>query len=297
MDRVSVLMSTYNGERYLREQLDSILTQRDIELSIHIRDDGSTDNTVSIIKEYSKNHNNIYLVTGDNIGYKRSFMELVYSVGESDFYAFSDQDDVWDERKLIVMTDKLKRHVGIPALCYSEVTFLDEELHSIVGGHQKQGAPPTKMKNLFQTFSQGSAMVFNHELMKLVKMYRIKQDLSHDFWIPLLCNFLGVFVYVDEPYTKYRKHNDAVTVQDRKHYWKKLMDGFLKGEHVENPAMELIEGYGELLSAEDKELLNKISSYNKNVLSVVRNSSIGRNTIKGTVLLKLAFLTGRVNHF
>ena len=94
-------MSTYNGERYLREQIDSILQQIDVEIELIIRDDGSNDGTVQIIEEYASKYPCISYYCGDNVGVGKSFMELLKNAPTADYYAFSDQDDVWLKDKLI----------------------------------------------------------------------------------------------------------------------------------------------------------------------------------------------------
>ena len=103
---VTVLMSTYNGERFLKEQLDSILQQQDVDVRLCVRDDGSTDGTMDILLEYA---DAIELTIGNNFGVGNSFMSMVYSANlESDYYAFSDQDDIWMPDKLISAVDELK---------------------------------------------------------------------------------------------------------------------------------------------------------------------------------------------
>lgn len=98
MYKVAVLLSTYNGSKYIKEQIDSILSQEGVNIDIYIRDDESTDETVNIIYEYKSN--NIFLTEGKNIGVGNSFMELLYSVPEIyDYYAFADQDDIWSEKE------------------------------------------------------------------------------------------------------------------------------------------------------------------------------------------------------
>ena len=94
MDKVCVMMSTYNGERFLPEQLDSLLGQQGVETEIYIRDDGSADSTRDIIEKYMRKHANIHFTEGRNIGPGRSFWELLRYVSEYDYYAFCDQDDV-----------------------------------------------------------------------------------------------------------------------------------------------------------------------------------------------------------
>ncbi|HHF9279308.1 TPA: glycosyltransferase, partial [Escherichia coli] len=102
---MAVLLSSYNGEKYIGEQLDSIIKcYRDFDLHIHIRDDGSVDSTCEIIKEYISKNDSIFLYEGDNVGVIASFLWLVENVGDYDYYAFCDQDDVWEPLKLIAAT-------------------------------------------------------------------------------------------------------------------------------------------------------------------------------------------------
>ena len=99
---IAVLMSTYNGEKYIKEQLDSIFRQKEVKVTLYVRDDGSTDGTLDIIKLY---HGIILLPFDENKGPGLSFMTLLYHVmGQStkyDYYAFADQDDIWMDNKLI----------------------------------------------------------------------------------------------------------------------------------------------------------------------------------------------------
>jgi glycosyltransferase involved in cell wall biosynthesis len=102
--KVLVLMSTYNGERFLREQLDSILSQQDVEISLLVRDDGSKDNTCQILSDYASKHQNVIWKSFENVGFVKSFSALIRMANTSDidadFYAFADQDDIWMSNKL-----------------------------------------------------------------------------------------------------------------------------------------------------------------------------------------------------
>ena len=97
---VVILISTYNGEKYLAEQLDSLLNQTYQNIKIFIRDDGSKDKTIDIIKEYQKKSEKIFLTEGKNIGFINSFFELLKLSNNADYYAYCDQDDVWMEDKI-----------------------------------------------------------------------------------------------------------------------------------------------------------------------------------------------------
>ncbi len=163
--KVVVLMSTYNGEKYLREQIDSILGQRDVEVSLLVRDDGSTDATLAILDEY-KTSGVLDYYCGSNIGPARSFMHLLQNAPESDFYAFSDQDDIWMDDKLLAATSTLKGHESEPALYFSQTQLVDADLNKIpsVIIHPKL----TFGESLIYKFIGGCTMVMNHRLREAV---------------------------------------------------------------------------------------------------------------------------------
>ena len=99
---VAVIMSTYNGEKFLDEQINSILSQKDVVVHLYVRDDGSTDSTRQILSNTQKNNKNLHLFFENNIGVGNSFMKcLYYAKANYDYYAFSDQDDIWLPEKLI----------------------------------------------------------------------------------------------------------------------------------------------------------------------------------------------------
>lgn len=108
MLKVNILMSTYNGEKYIEEQIQSILNQEEVIIKLYIRDDGSTDNTVKIIESFNKE--NIVLFKMSNIGWKKSFLELTKLVEyhDDEYYAFSDQDDVWKKNKISIAINYLE---------------------------------------------------------------------------------------------------------------------------------------------------------------------------------------------
>ncbi|HFL3236591.1 TPA: glycosyltransferase, partial [Clostridioides difficile] len=100
--KVCVMLSTYNGEKYIDEQIESLLAQSQVDLHIHIRDDGSYDGTVQKVREYAKSYpDQIHVTEGENVGVIGSFFELMLQTSTVyDFYAFCDQDDVWKPYKL-----------------------------------------------------------------------------------------------------------------------------------------------------------------------------------------------------
>lgn len=128
MKSVLVLMSTYNGEKYLREQLDSIFYQKNVEVKVLVRDDGSKDGTINILDEYSK-YNHLFYIKSENINWMHSFWVLVNMANGFDYYAFSDQDDIWDEDKLFRAVLKLEKYGNTPVIYCANQRIVDKDMN------------------------------------------------------------------------------------------------------------------------------------------------------------------------
>ena len=105
LTEITVFMSTYNGSRYLRDQINSILNQEGVHVKLVVRDDGSSDETLDVLNEYA---GKIVVISGINIGCEKSFLELLYSNFKSKYYAFADQDDIWVSDKLKTAIEKIR---------------------------------------------------------------------------------------------------------------------------------------------------------------------------------------------
>lgn len=210
MNKVAVIMSTYNGEIYVQEQIESILSQKGVETTLFIRDDGSKDRTVEIIKKYS----NIHLILGKNIGVGNSFMELLYSVpADFDYYAFSDQDDIWEDIKLykaIELLEKEKKHLYI-----SNQKCVDKDKHFIM---MRYNTVPrlSPIDILSQNKGTGCTMVFSKKFKELISensrrpSRQLLQVRIHDVWITMIGSLTGTIVYDSNAYILYRQHGNNV---------------------------------------------------------------------------------------
>lgn len=298
MPTVLVLMSTYNGEKYLSEQIRSIFNQRDVEVNILIRDDGSKDNTIQILKNIQLNNpNKIQLIIGENEGYKKSFMELVYQCSKKyDFYAFADQDDVWLNDKLINAIVKLKQYSYVPSLYYGMMTQVDVNLNRLQDQQRFKSVPNYKMI-LFQNFVQGSTIVFNRELLQLANEYIVKENVPHDVWLPILAKYCGNVVGDTNSYILYRKHNSAVTVNMKKNYLKDLISNIFSQYKLVNYAKLLDNGYYTFINSDYRKFVRHVAEYRKisNKLKLIFDKHVRKYTFKGTVLLKFAILFNRLS--
>ncbi len=161
--KVQILMSTYNGEEFIREQLDSILGQSYPDVDILIRDDGSTDDTFVILKEYEELHQNIHAYQGANLGVNRSFFELLSeSNPKASYIGFCDQDDCWLPEKIEAAVRQLERMEG-PALYCGAKTLVNENLEPL-GSQQNPHVTPGFGNAVIESICSGCTLVVNGRL-------------------------------------------------------------------------------------------------------------------------------------
>jgi len=210
--KVQVLLSTYNGEKYLEEQLNSLLAQDYPNVEILIRDDGSKDSTKQILTRY-ENHKNISVIYGSNIGITASFLELLkISDPKAEFFAFCDQDDVWLKDKISRAVAALQKYSSdIPLMYCSRLTIVDEFLHII--GYSKLPRKELSFNNaLCQNVIPGCTMVINRIAKKRVIDMPVVIDriTMHDAWLYLVVSAFGFIVYDDQSRILYRQHGANV---------------------------------------------------------------------------------------
>ncbi|MGH2083157.1 glycosyltransferase family 2 protein [Aerococcus urinaeequi] len=221
---VQVLLSTYNGERFLETQIESLFEQKDINLSILIRDDGSTDNTINILKKY-QNHNNIEVIFAENVGVIDSFFELIQQANlENDYFAFCDQDDFWRNYKIFNAIEKIEE---IPekdsAILYaSSLELVDDKLNPI--GYSSYRNIKTSFENaLVENVVTGCTAVINKQALKLIKEKKPEFCLMHDWWMYLVISAFGIIIYDEKSSIKYRQHGNNV-VGMKNSFFTKMID-------------------------------------------------------------------------
>ena len=257
-------MSSYNGERFIEEQIDSILHQKGVEVSLYIRDDGSTDGTGEILDRYAAG-DNVHVSYGENLGVGRSFMSLLYSVPDGyDYYALSDQDDIWYEDKLITAVRRLDRESGI---------LYTSNLECIDGGGKKLGmkfeSGEIRDTGLLSVICRnrfyGCSLVFPEELVRLLKDRRPSEKLFriiiHDTWICISAAAVGKILYDEEAHIRYRRHNKNVSVfkLTKKEIWKRRLSNLRNPDQFRRrsiTAAEVIKCYPEYVNKnEEKEMI------------------------------------------
>lgn len=208
---VDILLATYNGEKYLRCQLDSILKQTYTNIRILINDDCSQDGTVDILKEYEKKDNRIQVqYNKNNLGSIKNFENLLTRV-ESKYFMLSDQDDYW-------MPDKVEKSLNKiidenADLVFTDLEAVDEELKTIAPsvvrfmGFKKNIDKHNDYKLVFlRNCVTGCTIISKKELIRKYIPIPEKQPMVHDWWMALMIAQNGKIAFLDEPTIKYRQH-------------------------------------------------------------------------------------------
>lgn len=216
---VTVLMSTYNGEKYIKEQIDSILAQTIWKnCRLLVRDDGSTDKTPDILQNYA-NKGLITFIKGENIGFVKSFFYLMQNaekiIGKSQFFAFADQDDFWLKNKLENAVNCLKNEKNDkPLLYYSNIEICDANLN-FVSSNNFRKIPPRFTELCLNSVLYGFTFVFNDILLKKTCQLDAEKIDGHDFILATIASSLGKIISDEKISAKYRRH-DANTSKSRK---------------------------------------------------------------------------------
>ncbi len=208
--KVNVLMSTYNGEKYIKEQLDSILAQTYPNIEIYVRDDGSKDNTISILKEY-ETKGKIHFIQGENVGFIHSFFKLLKDCNQAYYYAFSDQDDIWLEDKIQRAVRRLEenKEENLPIMYYSNYDFYYEDM--TFKSHAPNRKKPSFHNCLVECINSGMNTVINEKARQLTINAIPEVCASHDWWLYMICEGMGKVIYEDVATVKHRSHGNNVS--------------------------------------------------------------------------------------
>lgn len=311
--RIIILLSTYNGELFIRQQLDSIQNQAEVTPFLLIRDDGSEDATCHILREYAEQHHNIKIYEEENIGSTLSFMKLLAYAYErfpdDNYFAFSDQDDIWLEHKLSHAIDVLEQQQESPTtpqLYCSNLRIVDSNLTMIGFMHKEQEAERDKAKSLVESFATGCTMVFNKEALRLACIAPSHKVILHDLLLFHICMFMGRVTYDSAALILYRQHQhnqigaNATANSIARNKIKSIKT--LRQQHFREEEAHLIhEYYSLLLSEEDETLLRVLQEYRHSPLIKLKwllgyekpYSDIKMSSRMANIILKIRIL---INH-
>ena len=260
--KIEILMATYNGETYIREQIDSIINQTYKNWVLLVRDDNSKDNTVSIIEEYEQKDSRIRLLRDKkgNLGFVRNFEELMANSLE-DFIMFSDQDDYWIENRIEkyieIITNLSSEDMEKPLLIHSNSFICDKELNIKKEKFISNCAEDKEFDIVFFNYIvQGSTALVNRKLVNLALPFSSKVTL-HDRYLHLLAEFLGKRIFLDQSLMKYRQHDNNKIGANYS-----IVKKILKKRYFNNEDRELIlEIRNKYIENINKEKIMKIDDY------------------------------------
>jgi glycosyltransferase involved in cell wall biosynthesis len=210
---ISIIMTTYNGELYIREQLESLLDQTYTNFELYITDDNSTDNTYNILKEYQEKYPFIYITQNKTqLGFVRNFEQLLQKCN-SKYISFCDQDDVWHKDKLKISIESLENEDNsIPLLFHSDLYVTNDKLEILYNSFFRmrhyQFKPYKQLDAMLGRCGvMGNTTVINQKLQSLLLPFPTHLA-SHDYWIALIAELFGKRVSYLEPLVYYRIHQN-----------------------------------------------------------------------------------------
>lgn len=216
-DKIAILMATYNGEKYICQQIDSILSQTCKDWELYIHDDGSTDNTIAAVENYVEKYpDKIHLIDGKSTGGAKYNFFYLFGQVEAPYYMTCDQDDVWLDKKIELTYDKMltiENKADVPCLVYTELRVVDSELNTIadtMSGYQSLDCHKRTINQfILQNSVTGCTMMINRALRdKMLHITDIDNTIMHDWWAALVAAQFGKTAFIDEPTILYRQHGD-----------------------------------------------------------------------------------------
>lgn len=310
---VAIVLSTFNGERYLEEQLNSLLEQTYKNIKIIVRDDGSNDGTCEILKRYNETRSEIDVYFEHNIGVVGSFLRLLNLVpSEAEYVALCDQDDVWCEGKIeravttiagILPVNHESDPVANPIMYFCALERVDANLKHL-GVISQAPREPSLENSLVQNVATGCAMVLNKSALQLV----INKDVSlnkigmHDWWLYQVISAFGLVLYDTTPQIKYRQHGGNVIGSPTGiRYWLCRLKRHLgtNNKEIRSQANELLRVYGADMPRKNNKLINEFleQSREKNIFSRLGYTirmPIYRQKFIDNLLLCVLIVMGRI---
>lgn len=296
--QVNILISTYNGERYIEDQIDSIKKQTYPFINIYVRDDGSTDRTVAILQEYEKK-GEIILFRGSNIGYGRSFLQLLKCTEEGDYWAFCDQDDVWLPQKVEWSLEWLNaQESNIPLLVGNSYQLVSKDLRKILGVHTPPKYKFDFRRALTDCLYQGFVITFNGALRKLMLEGRVERIDSHDWWANILVEKFGKAYFDPRIAAMHRRLDESMSVMTFKNKLQWLKKTFKTGNSdIKSCAKEYSFTFGRRLNDRDSRIAKWFTHDTYDCLDAIKKAFYPgrwRPIWSSEITIRLLMLLGKI---
>lgn len=272
-------MSTYNGGTKIIRQVQTIIDQIGVRTFISIRDDGSNKETIDILKRLEREYSNIDITYGKNVGYKKSFLSLITNCKRNgfDYYAFSDQDDLWEKRKLLKAVQCLDKINDSVKLYVSSLDIYDEHGHFL--RKKDMSMFPNNIYSLFTRMRfAGCTFVFSKNLVDLCSNYEnlpfYNHDMvEHDFLVAAFAYSFGQVVVDSESYIKHIRYRSSVTSGGnglKKRMQIEFFNTFKRKNVRKHMANILLNSNGKIVSGEIGQYLELVKEYKKTLKNRIR---------------------------
>ena len=271
---VLVFMATYNGEKYLETQINSILQQKDVDVYILVSDDKSSDSTSEILERYAQKYDKFkYVINKENKGFTYNFLDCIYSAkNEYDYYALADQDDYWEEDKLISAINKIEKLGSDRGTLYcSNLTLADENLKPFGMQENKKILKANKFNFIVGNIATGCTIVFDAKLFSKILSYYPQGIYLHDYWLFLIAVFTGDYIYDFNSHILYRQHGSNQIGSNKKIFTRKKISQFFRNSYSQTIILkDLLKGYRDMISEEDIKYLQIAANYKDNFATTLR---------------------------
>lgn len=304
MTKVAVLLSTYNGSRFIAEFLDSLCQQDFKNFDLIVRDDLSSDSTLSILNDYKGRLSIIRMPAQENLGPAKSFIGLLeYADFGYDVFMFADQDDFWYPNKISRCVSSIINLDGKnePILYCSALELVDEGLRHIKYSFQPKIC--AKINSLVENVATGCTIGVNCLARDFVLKSLPSNYIMHDWWMYLVVSFFGHVSYDSEPTIKYRQHSSNTVGGATSFFddYKRRLLRFFKGSKsgvfsISDQASTFLETFGKALSERDCNLVRLLSKRKKGPLIYMYLfffSPFRRQRLLDGFILRFLFLIGR----
>lgn len=316
MSKVAILLSTYNGNEYVKEQIESIYRQTFSDFTLYVRDDGSSEEFVSLLREMQIQYG-FELEEGHNLGFVKSFMTLLEQVKDAKYYAFADQDDIWLENKLKRAVEWFECEAEIYAAgqdaqiqkkdegyCREEIPILYHSAYDVIDSEGKvinhfyfPNDGYDFRRSITENHYSGFAMMINGRMRDMILSGNPEQIGYHDWWAAMIAQGLGAGYSDSCVMALHRAHGDNVTTFNLKTRIQWLKQSLTEEQELHKRAVEFDRCFGQQLTEEKKNILNLFCFQQYHFGKAIRKSLYPkrwRPVISSEVVMRLLMLLGRI---
>lgn len=302
MAKVAILLSAYNGGRYIEEQLESIYHQTYKDFQLYIRDDGSEKEFVELLEKMKKKYGFV-LYEGNNLGFVGSFMWLLRNVKDAEYYTFADQDDIWKEKKLEKAVEWFEEGLagGVikekrPVLFHSAYAVMDSN-GTVIDHFWFPDEGYDFRRSVTENHYSGFSMMINRSLRRFMIAGNDSEIGYHDWWAAMIVQAFGTAHSSDEVLAVHRAHGDNITTFNIFTRFRWLHATWREESEIHKRALEFHKCFGRRLKKKDRILLELFCDERYNLDHALKKSfypARWRPVLSSEIVVRLLMLFGRI---